>query len=230
MARHASKHRKRASEYLDLIHTIMHENDEFLHSQSMPTLSEAVELMNDAIDRVGQLSRKKDWKDSYTRSALTVYAFHILLPQSYAIYLDLLAGNIPACFSEVRIMLESLVKCHYADLHYSNEPFFQDKLEMLEETQDRKRISITKLMSKLGSDYATLWRELSRDWIHTTGLVSKLMEHLVSRGDVPAWALTIPMSYTKSDRETLRELKKRIATFRKLQGKILRKGIAGFSY
>lgn len=229
MVRHASKHRKKTSEYLDLIYTIMHENDEFLHSQCKPTLTQAVELMNDAIDRVGVLSKKEDWKDSYTRSALTVYAFHILLPQSYAVYLDLLAGNIPACFSEVRLMLESLVKCHYADLHYSDEPFFENKLEMLEEALYRNRISITKLMGTLDSEYATLWRELSRDWIHTKGLVSKLMEHLVSRDDVPAWALTIPMSYTRSDRETLRELKKRIATFRKLQTKILRKGIVGFS-
>ena len=57
---------------------------------------------------------------------------HVLMPVGGAIYVNALTGNLPACFMELRLALESLVKCYLADLKYSDRPFFQEKLNLLE--------------------------------------------------------------------------------------------------
>lgn len=115
-------------------------------------------------------------------------------------------------------MLESLAKCYFADLKYPERTFFQERLELLEEEES----STSKLMMELGKQlglgrgFVALWSKLSQDWIHTKGVMDRVVSHVVEKSDVPAWALVIPMNYTENDLEALDELRNRISQFREL--------------
>lgn len=198
--------------YIDYILKVMRENEEFLHNNG-EVCDEVIELINDAIDYV-RLTVKKT--GDYAKYSMAFFLFHILMPFSYAIYTDLLTGNIPVCFMELRLMLESLVKCYLADLTYPGQAFFQEKLELLE----RENPSISKHMKELGKhlglDYISLWGKLSQNWIHTRGITDKIVGQVIVKSDVPPWALAIPMNYTGNDSGMLNELRNCISQFRSL--------------
>jgi len=59
-----------------------------------------------------------------------------------------LAANLVACFMELRFTLESLVKCYWADIMYSEQTFFP---------------RMAKLMRKSGKDFVVLWGKLSEE-------------------------------------------------------------------
>jgi len=206
------------NEYFNFITGVMKENNNFLRENAKGTLDEVIELMNDTIDHVSHQAKRKSSKENYVRSTIAVYIYHLLMPLSYAIYTDLITGNLTACFMEVRLMLESLVKCYIADLKYPNQAFFQEKLELLE----KEGKSISKIMREtgrefnLGNRFLALWSKLSQDWSHTKGLVDKLVNVLVEKSDVPTWGLVIPMRYTETDLSTIDELKECVSQFRSL--------------
>ena len=207
-----------AKEYFEHDIQVMRGNEDFLRSNAKETYDEVIELINDAIDYVDLAIRKRDSVEDYVRESLSFFLHHILMPFSYAIYLDLMAGNIPACFMQLRFMLESLAKCSLADLRYPDENFFQSKLEMLQEED----LSTSKILRELGtelglgSSFVALWGKLSDDWIHTRGIIDRITNQIIERSDVPAWALVIPMNYADSDLDTIDELRKRISQFRHL--------------
>ena len=149
------------------------------------------------------------------------------MPSSYAIYIDLLIGNLPACFMELRLMLESLIKCYLADLKYPEQSFFQRKLELLEkETKDKKGEKVPKREHDfikefdeiINSDVRSvkLWGKLSKDWVHTKGIVDRIVSQISGKSEAPSWALVIPMNYAEDDLDTIKELGNRISQFRKL--------------
>jgi hypothetical protein len=204
-----------AAELLNLYSKIMEENDKFLYENAEFVYNEVSGLINDAIDLIG--SRLVSHED-YTRRSMGFFIHHILLSASSAIHTNLLIGNLPACFAELRLMLESLVKCYLADLGYPDQPFFQKKLELLE----NEGKSTSKLMRELGkvlgvgNKFNALWSKLSNDWVHTKGLVARVVNQFVEKSAPPAWALVIPMAYQPSDLEAIEELGKRISQFRML--------------
>lgn len=169
---------------------------------------EIAELADDA----GEFAERYNVNDS--KSAIKAYIFHILFPQSSGIFISLLSGNIVKCFTTLRLLLESLVMSYFADMKYSDKNFFLEKLMTLEKERDKQKISISKLMKKLGHDYVALWSRLSNDWIHSIGLSRKIIEGM-SNG-VPAWALGLPMNFGKSDLNALTELKESVSVFREL--------------
>lgn len=65
-------------------------------------------------------------------------------------------------------------------------------------------------------DQPNLWRELSNAWVHTKGLVDRIVSQVIEKSTPPAWALVIPMAYQPSDLEAIEELGKRISQFRRL--------------
>ena len=206
--------RSRASQFLSFIVEVLEKNHEFLLKNTKTVYNEVVELINDSIDHIGFFAKNKTWKDDYVRFSMVNYIHHILMPLSYAIYTDLLAANLVACFMELRLMLESLVKCYYADLRYPDETFFQEKINRLEaELQDK---STSKLLQEFGNDAVSLWGKLSMGWFHTKGIVNKFVSEIIEKEDVPAWALAIPMTYTETDLDGIAELHKRIVQFRAL--------------
>ncbi|MBA7617408.1 hypothetical protein ES703_24722 [subsurface metagenome] len=207
-------------EYFDYIIEVMRKNEGFLRKNAKETYDEVVELINDAIDNV-VLAVKKSEED-YVKYSMISFLHHILMPFSYGIYVDMLAGNIPVCFMELRLMLESLVKSYLADSRYPDPPFFQERLESLEQEINKEKKSISDLMEELGEklgvkkDFVALWGKLSHDWVHTKGIMDKVVAQVTEKSDVPPWALAIPMTYAENDLDTIDELRNRISKFRSL--------------
>lgn len=207
-----------AAEYFNNIFEVMRENEKFFRKNAKGTYEEVIELINDAIDNVGLFVKEND----YLERSMTFFTYHILMPFSYAVYLDLLAGNIPVCFMELRLMLESLAKCYLADSKYSEVAFFQERLKLLEREIEQAGLSVSKLMKELGkelgatNDFISLWSKLSQDWLHTKGFSDKLVGHVIEQSDMPSWSLVIPMNFRESDLSILEELRNRISQFRSL--------------
>ncbi len=196
----------------------MNENEEFLFSNARDAIEEVVELINDAIDNVGYAAKRAESKKDYVERSMAFFIYHVLMPFSYAIYVDLVAANLPVCFIELRLMLESLARCYLADLRYSGLPFFQERLKSLEQEQQ----SISEMMKELGrkvgvqDEFVILWGKLSQDWVHTQGFVNNVVENVIERSDIPPWALVVPMNYARSDLDSIGELRSRIAQFRNM--------------
>ena len=207
-------------EYLDLIFQVIRENEHFLYENSEDLYSEIVELMNDAIDYVKEGTIAED----YVKYSVLYFLNHVILPVSGAIYLNALAGNIPACLMELRLALESLVKCFLADLKYPNLEFFRDRLHLFEKKVRKENKSISSLMKELdkhlglNKDSYTLWCELSERWLHAKGIMAGITEHIMKKSDVPAWGLVIPMRYSRDDLGDLDELQKCLAQFSRILG------------
>lgn len=192
----------------------MTENEKFLFNNAQDTVEEVVELINDAIDTVQRAEGIRE----YTERSMGFFIHHILMPSSYAIYVDLLTANLPVCYMELRLILESLVKCYFADSRYPQLSFFQERLESLEQEKQ----STSKLMKELGkeaglgNEFVALWGKLSRDWVHTEGFVSHVVDSVIKKSDIPPWALVVPMSYVESDLDAINELRSRISQLRDL--------------
>jgi len=208
-------------EHLNCIIEVMRQNEAFLRQNAEETYYEVVELINDAIDNV-VLAVKKNPED-YAKYSMIFFLHHILMPFSYAIHLDMLTGNIPACFMELRLMLESLVKCYLADFQYQDQSFSQDKLKLLEEERKSTSELMIRLGKKLGLNFVALWGKLSHDWVHTKGIMDRVVAQVIEKSDVPPWGLVLPMQYAKSDLNTVDELRNRISEFRSLLTAVMEK-------
>ncbi len=211
-----------AAEYFAHIVEVLRENEKFIYRNARETYEEVIEFINDAIDESGLAVKRSKRGEDYIEHSMTFFTYHVLMPFSYAIYLDLLAGNVPACFMELRLMLESLAQCYLADSRHPEAKFFQTRLELLEQEMEQRKLSTSKAMRELEEElgirngFVALWGKLSQDWVHTKGFTDKLVGHVIEKSDMPPWALAIPMKYTESDLDILEELRSRISQFRSL--------------
>jgi hypothetical protein len=143
-------------------------------------------------------------------------------------YVDLLGGNLPICFGELRLMVESLAKSISADHMWKEDKFFSEKLEMIEEYLRKEKKSITNLIqlaeSNLGiqGDFSNLWRRLSKEWIHAGGFMKRVVDYVANRQDAPPWALVIPMRYNQNDLPNINDLGQEIIKFRKILNTIMK--------
>lgn len=204
------------SNFSDIICKVTKENEQFLHENAEEAWDEFVYLTLDSINYVSDSVKRH--KEHSVKYSMDFFAQLILMPLSYAIITDILSGNLPACFMELRLMLESLVKCYLADLRYPEKTFFQEKLEELEKDLGREKKSTSKVMKEIGDelnlDFVALWSKLSNDWIHTKGLSDRIVNRIAEKSDIPAYALVIPMNLNKSGLDDIGELQKRISQFR----------------
>lgn len=193
-------------------------NEEFLLEKAKETFDEVIELILDAIDYLRFTIKREKSKEEYVNHAMAFFLHHILMPFSYAIHSNLLLGNLPACFMEIRVMLETLTKCYLADLKYPNVTFFQDKIQLLEKENKSISKQMKELEKRLGfkGDIVSLWGKLSNEWTHTEGIVDKIVNQIVNTKSVPPWGLVIPINYTENELMVIDSLRKRIAQFRKL--------------
>ncbi len=211
-----------AAEYLAHGVEVMRANESFVRQQAEGTYEEVIHLINDAIDEVGLALKRPEREKYYLERTMSFFTQHVLMPFSYAIYWDLLAGNLPACFMELRLMLESLVKCYLADSKHPEVPSFQTRLDLLEQEMGQEKLSTSKVMKKLGGQleapgaFVALWGKLSEHWSHMKGFTDKLVSHVTEKSDMPPWALGIPLHYAESDLSFLEELRERISQFRSL--------------
>jgi len=199
--------------FADVISETVKKNEAYLRDHVRETLSEVIEFVNDAIDYYKAFSSKSG-KESIAKSACANFVFRILMPLSYAVSLDLLAANLVACFAELRIITEGLAKAYLADQLFSEMGFFAERLEALEEERRRKRISTTKLLENIDRRFVALWDKLSREWLHPTGIVRRLVE--VEKEQVPSWSLLVPMPLSQDDMSTLQDLCKAVKDLREL--------------
>lgn len=193
-------------------------NEDFLLNNARGVIEEVVGLTNDAINIVGFAVQRSENKEDYLERSMVFFIHHALLPYSYGIYLELVAANLPICFIELRLLLETLTKCYLADLKYPNLSFFQEKLNLLQQAER----NISRLMDEIGNEvgvgdkFHAMWKSLSEDWVHTKGFVSNIVTHVSEKTDAPPWALGVPMHYAQSDLESLDELRRQISVFRSL--------------
>lgn len=206
-------------EFLDHIFQVMTENEAFLYRDSTEVYEQVFGLTSDAVDYIGFAIEKRSSAENFVKCAILYFLNHVLMPVSGAVYVNALTGNLPACFVELRLALESLVKCYLADLKYSDRSFFQEKLNLLEKELKKERKSISSLMRELdeylGSKSSIdLWGKLSQEWVHAAGVMDGIVDHIAEKSDIPPWGLVIPMNYTPDDLQTLNKLQEQLAEFR----------------
>jgi len=215
-----------ADRHFDYITMVMKENETFLDENAGEIYDEVLDLILDSIEYVSRAVKRERSREEYVKHPTVFFLHHILMPSSYAIQTDLLTGNLPVCFMQLRLMLESLAKCYLADLKYPDQSFFQEKLELLEiETKmkngkvvsKREHDFIEEFDRVLGSNRKSLklWGKLSQDWIHTKGVVNRIVDRITEKSDVPSWAFIIS-KYRENDLDTIEELGKGISQFRSL--------------
>jgi len=195
---------------------VMQENSEFLLTNLGDSYSEVVGLIDDSWNFVISFVKRENWEHYYTQFSRVYFADHILMPLSFALRIDLLLGNIPACFFELRMILESMVKCFWADTRYREQDHFMEKLQCLEDENNRKNTSTSKLLEEMGHDYVALWGSLSKEWLHTEGFIRRILGETLSKSGIPAHALAIPMTYNETDIDIIKELHASVSKFRAL--------------
>ena len=200
----------------DFIVEVIRDNEEFLREKAKKTFDEIIELINDAIDHMIFIAGRREGKEDYVENSMSFFIYHVLLPQSYAIYTDLLTGNLPVCFMELRLMLEMLTKCYLADLKYPDETFFIEKIKLLEKENKSTSKSMKELEKRLDleNNIVTLWGKLSTEWIHAKGIADKFVDQIIRAPGIPSWGLITPMNYTENDLENINEVYKRVSQYR----------------
>jgi hypothetical protein len=211
---------KLPSNFMKMTQSILEENEAFCEPNGVAheTWVEIVELMNDAVDNIMWETTDIDWKSAFPRYAMLNYFFSILMPLSYGIYLDFLAGNLPVCFAQLRTLLEQLAKCSASDRKYPELAFFQERVRALEDSMGHDRLSLSKLIEIVAPEGLPIWRNLSKDWIHFRGF-DRIVTIVAERQDVPGWSLTIPIGYSDTELPEIEELGKYISQFRRILAK-----------
>jgi|GEM_PF-1022992 len=206
--------------YLKHLFDVMTQNEAFLHENVKEVYTEVVGLTNDAIDYVGCVIGSGAGRENYVESAMIYFLIHVLAPVGGAVYLNALAGNLPGCYMELRLALESLVKCHLADMQYSAPAFSLDRLRLLEKQAKKEGKSTSRLMGEwdkflgLKKGSVALWGKLSQGWVHARGIMEGIVDRIIRESDTPAWGLVVPQAYTANDVVALNDFRKRLAQFR----------------
>ena len=203
---------------VESISQVIQDNSAFLLANIKDGYNEVVEFIQDAWDFDVLFIKKGNWDYYYNKFSMVYFGSHVLLPLSFAIRVDLLLSNIPACFFELRLILESMGKCYFSDLRYKEQVHFMEKLESLEKKMNSKKskTSISRLLREMGPDYEALWKRLSEEWLHTESFVRRILEETLRKGDIPAYALASPISYNEADIDIIRELCASVSKFRAL--------------
>lgn len=215
--------------FLERIVGVMRENQKFLLNDSAPKNRsigvQVLGLISDANRYAGFFLVGEKVSEGYADSCIRPYIFLILRPFSHALLADMLASNVVACFMELRLMVESLVKFYYADMRYSKKASFREKIRMLEEYMRSGEKSMSDLMEECGWEKTTkkarfLWKQLSEGWLHTRGVVDRIVEEVTSKPGIPAW-LRDYKAYTSADLDVLEELRTIIQVFRGVQNRVI---------
>jgi hypothetical protein len=209
-------------ELLEFLFERMRANEGFLRGGSEEVYAELVGLVNDVTQHLGAAFDTGVTAEDFVKCAVIYFLNHILGPVGMAIYLNALSGNLPGCYMELRLALESLMKCYLADLQHSDQHFFRDRLRLLEEQAREQRRSITRMMRDWDQDLgleqeigsAALWSTLSEEWVHAKGVMERIVDHVIEESSVPPWGLVLPSVFAEEDLVTLDELCRCLRQFR----------------
>src|SRR3989304_4994445 len=208
---------KEIENYLNFIYAVARENQVYLlvNDKGKKVVNEVGELCNDAIDHMSYFAKKHGEGTEAVKYAMSGYAYRILMPQSSAIYSNLLLGNTLTCFSQLRLMTESLAVSYAADAKFQKGSMAVDKLGQLLQ-KDGKHINTEKRLKDLDGAALELWRQLCDDWAHARGVMDNPVQEIIEKPGIPVWALSSPVTYAETEMELLDTLGIRVATFRSL--------------
>lgn len=212
--------------FSEIVSSVTSKNEEFLLENYKDVIDEIVELANDAIDYVSSYAKQDKGGKSYTEKATHFYAYHVLMPSSNALLVSLLSGNLPACFRDLRFLIETLAKCYLADLHHPEYSFFEKRLYFSQYPEDKKRRHEFELIkefaekSENGEEVIGLWKELSEE-THTKKFAERVVNNVMNHNNVPAYALVIPMIFKEGDLHDIKDLNNYIISFSKILNKTL---------
>ena len=201
----------------NFVKAIMDDNFSFFQSNPIAkvTLTEVEGLLEDAQKYIGWKELPEDTKGQYAvKFATTNFIHFVLLPLSCAISFDFLGGNLPACFMQLRVLIEQLAKCFFADVNYQDLTLWSDKIKLLE-AKDRR---ITRMVTKLDPANETLYKGLSNDWVHLKHL--RRIVEIFERGDVQ---MLVPVPCSENELPEIRELGKELRTYRLVLADTLQK-------
>ena len=209
--------------WLEATIPLLRQNAEFHLSNQVAreTRTELLELMNDSVDYIVWIAKFRDWHQIRTWSTTANYIFSMFFPLAQGVYLDFLAGNVPSCFMQMRMLVEQLARCFKADVEHPGKEFFQNKLVKLEAEMSRTRQSSSGLISSLDGRAVALWRKLSNRWVHMRRF-EPIVQSIMGPG-VPGYALTVPSPYTITDVQDIAELGATVSMFRKILIPIMEK-------
>ncbi|MEM2126747.1 MAG: hypothetical protein QXH67_00800 [Candidatus Bathyarchaeia archaeon] len=188
-------------------------NAEFLNEKIVNVLKGVEQLIDDVLHHSTEMSD----------DGLSFYLFAILEPIIHGAYIDLLIGNLPAYFMELRLLLESLAYCYMARIFPKDYPL---------EKIYQKNVSVSKLLKEFGEmidlddEPIKLWGELSNNWCHALqitknmkmkGIIGRAIEHFAEHAIPPI--PSIPLPYEFFEEETLpllHEAEEMTSKFRKV--------------
>jgi len=120
---------KNKGDDISLFKEVMDYNTLFLSNKAFESFREILDLTNDTQNLMDTPFQEQDVNkiqekflsminSEWGESSISFFYYHILIPHSYSLYLNLLTGNLPMCFVGLRFMYESLMKCYFADVKY----------------------------------------------------------------------------------------------------------------
>lgn len=214
---------KKNNKFAKHVARTMDKNEAFLENQAREAWEEIIDLINDTIDYIKYQLELPDAKLPSER-AMPFFTCHVLQPGCYSVAVNLLAGGLPACYRELRFILEMLAKCYLADRHYSEQSSFEERLRLLQREQkpdgtSRKREHefLEEFDRQVGQEGGArkLWGKLSEE-IHAKGYTERIVRNIVEGDHFPGYALIIPNDYAEEDRGDLNELHEYIREVRGL--------------
>ena len=192
-------------------------------------MEEAIKLVNEVVElsyKAYHTDETKKYRETLLLRSMFLTALDfIVMPTAYGVFTDLLLGNLPTCFTQLRLIVETLAKALATDYATEFKGISIFNAEELERYLEQHKISISKFFDKyfseiVGEDVASetlkLWSKLSRDWAHFRGIVKKLRERTAKGTMLPSYSVAIPIEYDEEDEDDLKELGKRIKETREL--------------
>ena len=140
--------------------------------------------------------------------------------------MDLLAGNLPTCFMQLRLIIETAAKALTTDYKYRFQGVSMHDVVELEKYLQKMNISMSKFYKGIfsqvigkegGEDTFYLWSKLSENWVHFRGMAKRIRKRIEEEeGIPPSYMLVLPTELDESDIKDVKELTKRVAETRKL--------------
>jgi hypothetical protein len=208
---------KEIDNYLNFIYAVARENQVSLlvNEKGKKVVNEVGELCNDAIDYMSYFAKKQGEGNESAKYTMAGYTYRVLMPQSSALYSNLLLGNPLTCFSQLELMTRALAVSYGADSKFQRENLATEKMRQLVQ-KDGKHINTEKRLKELDGTAFELWKQLCDDWANAKGIMDKPVQEIIEKPGIPVWALSSPVTYAEIDMETIDLLGMRVAAFRNL--------------
>ena len=164
-----------------------------------------------------------------TRSAFLFSITYVAIPLSTGILIDLHIGNLPACFMQLRMLVETMSLALITDYHMR---FSQDVFTSIDALKEKIYIGQTSLSKVLkdnlpkvaGKETAELalklWGKLSERWLHSTGSFRVIAENFKEIEDIESFRNLLPAELDENDVLSLEELTDYLQDTRRLIEKL----------